>query len=894
MYSTHQKISLGGIVVDLMDQPAAVKRIIDHALAPTDSVGPLSVVSANLDHIVQFGNESRWRGVLGDSTHNTRPLRPGNDPVHDAAERGMHWLTLLDGAPLVAQANQITKQTWPRLAGSDLIGPILDAAEQENLSVGFLGGQPRVQRQLAATLPVDRPQLKVSGFWAPSRDDVENPQTSFELAEQIHDSQTDILVVGLGKPRQELWMASYGALTGAKVLLAFGAVVDFLAGAVKRSPAWVSDNGLEWAWRLSLEPRRLAQRYLVNDPPGLLRIRRERAHLTGRVEPRRVENLPKALERLQTSPGRFCSASEHADVSILAVTYNNEDSIQDLLDSLRNEAQNMHLRVVVSDNGSRDATLSILEEHEDVLVLENRANLGYAGGINMARTLIGDSDAVLVLNPDLTVSPGAISALTARMRRSEAGIVVPKLLESDGTTYVSLRREPTLMRALGDALFGAKLSSRPGWTTEIEFDSESYAHPHQIDWATGAALLIDAKLERQLGPWDEQFFLYSEETDYFQRARAAGAKIWYEPAAVMTHQMGGSGASLELNALMAVNRVRYARKHGTPRHASAFHALVALHHAARRNKPAHRGLFTRVADEKSWQALPSGTQTVNGGAYFPHGAVIIPAHNEASVIARTLTPLAPLAAAGTIEVIVACNGCTDNTADIARSFAGVRVIESPVPSKVAALNMADESTDTFPRMYLDADITLTVSALRMTFERLNQPGALSARPAFEYDTTGASWAVRSFYRARRRLPSTNSALWGAGAYAMSASGRARFEQFPELTGDDLFVDLQFGAEEKQIVPSIPVKVATPRTVQALMGILKRNYRGQAEIASEAPTMATTSGTMQTARELARSVAGPRSALDATVYALMVAAARLKNRQDQTKVVTWERDLTSRS
>src|SRR5699024_8770023 len=149
-----------------------------------------------------------------------------------------------------------------------------------------------------------------------------------------------------------------------------------------------------------------------------------------------------------------------------AVTYNNEDSIQDLLDSLRNEAQNMHLRVVVSDNGSRDATLSILEEHEDVLVLQNRANLGYAGGINMPRTLIGDSDAVLVLNPDLTVSPGAISALTARMRRSGAGIVVPKLLESDGTTYVSLRREPTLMRALGDALFGAKLSSRPGWTTE--------------------------------------------------------------------------------------------------------------------------------------------------------------------------------------------------------------------------------------------------------------------------------------------------------------------------------------------------------------------------------------------------------------------------------------------
>ncbi len=128
MYSTHQKISLGGIVVDLMDQQDAVKQIIDHALASQESVGPLSVVSANLDHIVQFGNDSRWRGVLGDSTNITRPLRPGNDPVHDDVKRGMHWLTLLDGAPLVAQANQITQQSWPRLAGSDLIGPLLDAS----------------------------------------------------------------------------------------------------------------------------------------------------------------------------------------------------------------------------------------------------------------------------------------------------------------------------------------------------------------------------------------------------------------------------------------------------------------------------------------------------------------------------------------------------------------------------------------------------------------------------------------------------------------------------------------------------------------------------------------------------------------------------------------------
>ena len=893
MFSTHQKIRLGGIVVDLMYQDQAVQRIIDHALSPADSVNPLSVVSANLDHIIQFGNDSRWRGVLGDSMHTTRPLRLSEISRDAERERGMSWLTLLDGAPLVTQANQITKQQWPRLAGSDLIGPLLDAAERENLSVGFLGGQPHVQNQLATSLPVDRPRLKVSGFWSPSRAEVESSQESFKLAELIRESETDILVVGLGKPRQELWMASYGGLTGAKVLLAFGAVVDFLAGVVKRSPSWASENGLEWAWRLSLEPRRLAQRYLVNDPPGLLKIRRGRAYLSGRVEQREIEALPQVLDQLQEQPGQFCIENKRASVSVLVVTYNNADSVEDLIGSLRVEAQNLCLRVVISDNGSTDSTLEIVRQHSDVLVLENRANLGYAGGINMARTLAGDCEAVLVLNPDLTVVPGAIFALLTRMRRSGAGIVVPKLLESDGCTYVSLRREPSLTRALGDALFGAKFPSRPGWTSEIEFDSESYAHPHQIDWATGAALLIESGLEGRVGSWDEQFFLYSEETDYFRRARKLEALIWYEPAAVMTHQMGGSGSSTDLNALMAVNRVRYARKHHTARYAAAFHVLVALHHGARYNKSAHHGLFSRIAVERTWQELPSGTQPVDGGENFPHGVVIIPAHNEASVIARTLAPLSPLASSGKIEVIVACNGCTDRTAEIARNFPGIEVIESPVASKVAALNMADESTEVFPRLYLDADITITSSALRMTFNRLRRPGALAARPAFDYDTEGASIPVKAFYRARRRLPSTNKALWGAGAYAMSAKGRRRFRSFPDYTADDLFVDLQFSTNEKEVLPSIPVRVSTPKSIGPLMGVLRRNYRGQSEIMTTKSRGHRDTSTSQTAKELVRSVAGLSSLADAVVYAALVGAARFGNITARTKTVRWERDESSR-
>ncbi|WP_162989257.1 WecB/TagA/CpsF family glycosyltransferase [Glutamicibacter nicotianae] len=902
MSNTVPRVDLGGIVVDLHTSTSAVDTIIDHARSaqrsgpPSDRHSPaaLSVVSANLDHIVQFGNDSRWQGALGDSLQPTVPLHLASEAR--AGQGQMDWLTLLDGAPLVAQARRVTGRSWPRLAGSDLIGPLLDAAEREGLSVGFLGGAPQVQAQLAQSLRDARPGLQVAGFWAPAREQLEDAEQSLRLAEQVRASDTDILVVGLGKPRQELWMASYGSLTGASVLLAFGAVVDFLAGTVTRSPRWVADNGLEWAWRLALEPRRLAQRYLVDDPPGLVRILRERELLdpeprnTLSSEPDKSDALPGFPANPQ--PERFVPLEAPAAVSVLVVTYNNADSIEELIDSLRGEARSLALRVVVSDNGSADGTTELLRQHPDVLLLENRANLGYAGGINVARSLRGDCQAVLVLNPDMTVSPGAIGNMLARQRRSGAAVVVPRLLEPDGRTYQSLRREPSLSRALGDAVFGSKLPARPGWSTEIEFNTESYAHPHRVHWATGAAVLIDAAVEEQLGAWDEQFFLYSEETDYFRRARQLG-DVWYEPSAVMTHQMGGSGTSLSLNALMAVNRVRYARKHHTASYASAYHATVALHHLARRRKPEHRGLFGTVAAESRWAALPSGTQSHDGGENFPHGVVIIPAHNEATVLARTLAPLAPLAAAGAIEVIVACNGCTDATAEVARGFDGVQVLESPIPSKVAALNLADAATQSYPRLYLDADIQVTPAALRMTFEYLRRPGAVAARPAFEYDTTGASTLVRAFYRARRRMPSTNSALWGAGAYALSEEGRARFAEFPALTADDLFVDLQFSDAEKQIVPSIPVKVATPRTLVSLLGILRRNYRGQDElVAPDAPGPRPKS-TKGTATELLRSIGGPRTAADALAYASLVAWARLRNRKPATTAHVWERDNSSR-
>jgi glycosyltransferase involved in cell wall biosynthesis len=278
-------------------------------------------------------------------------------------------------------------------------------------------------------------------------------------------------------------------------------------------------------------------------------------------------------------------------------------------------------------------------------------------------------------------------------------------------------------------------------------------------------------------------------------------------------------------------------------------------------------------------------------ADFPGGAVIIPAHNEAAVIERTLRPLAPLAAKDLLEIIVSCNGCKDDTAARARAFADVRVIDIPQSSKVLALNAADAAASRWPRLYMDADIEIDLQAIRDVFEKLKRGDILAARPVFRYHTVGASTLVRSFYRARTRMPSIHRALWGAGAFALTEAGHCRFGEFPlvslRFSGDDLFVDHQFVPAEKEVVDTSPVTVRTPRHAMALLRTLRRNYRSQAQL-KDFSTTATT------VLELIQSIRCRRSALDACIYAGFVTLARLRPRTIPTGAEVWERDESSRS
>jgi glycosyltransferase involved in cell wall biosynthesis len=277
------------------------------------------------------------------------------------------------------------------------------------------------------------------------------------------------------------------------------------------------------------------------------------------------------------------------------------------------------------------------------------------------------------------------------------------------------------------------------------------------------------------------------------------------------------------------------------------------------------------------------------------GSVVIPAHDEASVIGRCLDALFESFGPGRLDVVVVCNGCTDDTAARARSSGHpVRVLELPAASKPAALREGDAAALAFPRIYLDADVVLPGAAARVLLERL-RAGAVAGRPPIRYDSVGASAPVRSYYRARSRVSAVLGSLWGAGVYGLSADGRSRFGEFPDVVGDDLWVDRLFDRGEVEIMDCAPVVVTVPRRTRDLMLLLRRTYRGKAEPAPDpdgpGPTMPST------LRDLGRlAAAGPGGALDAATYGAFAAGARLSLAVagGASAAGGWERDVSSRA
>jgi len=288
-----------------------------------------------------------------------------------------------------------------------------------------------------------------------------------------------------------------------------------------------------------------------------------------------------------------CGDTHAADCGVVIVTYNSAGDIPDLLRSLRVAGADLTNHVVVVDNASHDESVSVARAH-GVACVELGTNVGYAAAINVGRRYVRGCRALLILNPDTRLDPGALRQLLAVLADPTVGVAVPRLIDSHGATLQSLRREPSIGRAFGDAMLGDHWRTRPSWLSEIVRDRDVYDRSRDVDWATGAALAVSQHCNELLGPWNEEFFLYSEEVEFAARVRAAGLRIRYVPDAVVTHREGGSGRSDGLVALTAVNRVRYYRERHGRSSAAVFTAAVLLHESLRSGHSAHRASLRAV------------------------------------------------------------------------------------------------------------------------------------------------------------------------------------------------------------------------------------------------------------------------------------------------------------
>lgn len=261
-------------------------------------------------------------------------------------------------------------------------------------------------------------------------------------------------------------------------------------------------------------------------------------------------------------------------VDVVIVTYNSEHVVADLLDSLPAALAGTPARVLVVDNGSVDGTLQLLESRGDCRVVRAE-NRGYAAGLNRGVAELSGSGPILVLNPDVRLHPRAVATMVETLTGPGTGIVAPLVLDEDGRPTRSLRREPTLSRALGLGRVGTATMS------EYVSDADSYRRPGTVDWALGAVLLMSRAAYDMVGGWDESFFLYSEETDFCLRARDHGLATRFTPDAVATHIGGASGTSAQIHAMQIVNRVRLYRRRNPA-------ALAVLY------------LLVTVASELSW------------------------------------------------------------------------------------------------------------------------------------------------------------------------------------------------------------------------------------------------------------------------------------------------------
>lgn len=200
------------------------------------------VVTPNVDHIVRLEKNEELQKVYKNAS-----------------------LILTDGKPLIWISKWYKTPIKEKISGSDLFPRVCQLAANKNYTMYLLGAAEGVADTAAKNLMKKYPGLNIVGTYSPPFGFEKSKQEMNKIKTQIQDVHPDILIVGLGCPKQEKFMYYHCKELGVPISFGLGASIDFEAGNIKRAPKWMSNHGLEWLYRFSKEPKRLFKRYFVDD-----------------------------------------------------------------------------------------------------------------------------------------------------------------------------------------------------------------------------------------------------------------------------------------------------------------------------------------------------------------------------------------------------------------------------------------------------------------------------------------------------------------------------------------------------------------------------------------------------------------------------------------------------
>jgi N-acetylglucosaminyl-diphospho-decaprenol L-rhamnosyltransferase len=244
------------------------------------------------------------------------------------------------------------------------------------------------------------------------------------------------------------------------------------------------------------------------------------------------------------------------DLSIVIVNYNAAEHLRRCLAALPAGCEGLCYETIVVDNASpRPGVDAAVAGHPNLRLIRRRRNGGFAAGVNTGLRA-ARAEAVLILNPDSTLAPGAATAMLRFLREHpEVGVLGPRILNEDGTLQLSCRRFPTFAAAAfnRNSLL-TRLLPRNRYSRAYLMSDWDHDRIGDVDWLSGAAMLLNRAALTRVGLFDERYFFEIEDVDLCRRMHAAGYRVVYFPEAEVTHRIGGSSNTLPNRVVLARHR----------------------------------------------------------------------------------------------------------------------------------------------------------------------------------------------------------------------------------------------------------------------------------------------------------------------------------------------------